>query len=738
MTKRKPLATTVIALCLLMAGSDVSPGWALVAPPLSQFPWLHPPPSSPTAFPPSRSIPVPTLETGDLPVIQRRGDLRVLMLREQGGEALGRDIDQEREMLEGFASGRKLQVTWLTSDSTTALLADLEHGRGDIVIGDIPLHWPSGGVEATAALKRVRYVAVARAGDARVRGAQNLSDLRVGLNATSPLWPLLRQINAGHPPLRLISITDRTTPAQILDGLSNGLYDFTVMEKGQAENALQLRRDLRVAFELNGEEPVSWLVRRNNPMLRDALNHHINQHPMAWHQREIHRDDLDAIERKKLLRVITRPDAENYFIRGGERAGYEYELIREFARQRGWRVEFLVTDDEEQMLAWLRLGYGDVITARLDSRRMAQAVDLTATPIYNYVAPVLLARTDGDAVAGMQNRRVLIRRGSTLARAWRRDPVAAPSGLKIIEVADDEPPAAMAEAVAGGRAEYAVIDAPDLTAALLARPNLAPVMSLPDPYVYRFTTRAANPRLTSTLADFLRRMQGTEFHNTLLARYFDADEPAAAPRDPPWRLSPYDTLVRRYAERYGFDWRLIVAQMYQESRFDPQARSGMGACGLMQLMPETAQSLGYRDNLDDPELSVRVGVRYLDELRRRFEDDLAVEDRTWFAIAAYHAGFDQIRAARLRAARLGLDPHRWFGQVERAMPGMSASQDAVQSWGNTTVRYVREIRSRYEAYLQLQPARRLTGPPAGRRYAASGTTAASASPRRPPAAGDKS
>ncbi|HTT07496.1 MAG TPA: transporter substrate-binding domain-containing protein [Gammaproteobacteria bacterium] len=637
-------------------------------------------------------------------MIRQHGDLRVLMLREQGGEALGRDIDQEREMLQGFASDQKLKLTWLTCDGPSSLLSDLERGRGDVVIGDVPLRWPGSGVEPTTTLKRIRYAAVARAHDVRVLGAQDLAGLRVGLNAASPVWPLLQQINAGHAPLRLVSLADRTMQSELLDGLSNGLYDFTVMERNQADNALQARRDLRIAFELNGEEPVSWLVRKNNPVLREALNRHINLHPIAWHQHEIYQSDLDSIEKRRLLRVITRPDPENYFIRNGERAGYEYELIRELARRKGWRVEFLIADNEEQMLAWLRQGYGDVITARLDGRRTESAADLTTTPVYNYVAPVLLARTDIDAAAATRGRRVLIRHNSTLARAWRKDPLAVPSGLKIIETADDEPSMNMVNAVAGGRAEYTIINAPDLAMAMIAHPNLKPIMSLPDPYAYRFTTRAINPRLTAVLTDFLRHVQGSEFHNLLLARYFDKNEFPPRSNDPLWRLSPYDQLVRQYAERYGFDWRLIVAQMYQESRFDPRARSVLGACGLMQLMPETAQTLGYHGNLDDPELSVHGGIRYLGNLRRRFENSLAVEDRTWFAIAAYHAGFDQIRAARLRATRLGLDPNRWFGQVERAMPGMNAPRDAVQSWSNTTVRYVREIRSRYEAYLQLQPA----------------------------------
>jgi membrane-bound lytic murein transglycosylase F len=112
--------------------------------------------------------------------------------------------------------------------------------------------------------------------------------------------------------------------------------------------------------------------------------------------------------------------------------------------------------------------------------------------------------------------------------------------------------------------------------------------------------------------------------------------------------------------------------------------------------------LGYRD-LSDPAKSIRAGVHYLDTLRQRFEPELPIAERTWFALAAYHAGYDRVRRARTTAQALGLNPNRWFDQVELAMARRARLDPSLRS----TIAYVREIRACYDAYRQYTPAARL-------------------------------
>src|SRR6185295_14015465 len=127
----------------------------------------------------------------------------------------------------------------------------------------------------------------------------------------------------------------------------------------------------------------------------------------------------------------------------------------------------------------------------------------------------------------------------------------------------------------------------------------------------------------------------------------------------------------------------------------------------------TAEQLGIT-GVEDPVKNIDAGMRYLAWLRERFEDDLPVGDRMWFALASYNAGHGHVQDARQLAADQGWDPDRWFGNVEQAMLLLSDPQHARTAQhgycrGSEPVEYVREIRVRYEAYLGTmasEPARR--------------------------------
>jgi membrane-bound lytic murein transglycosylase F len=223
--------------------------------------------------------------------------------------------------------------------------------------------------------------------------------------------------------------------------------------------------------------------------------------------------------------------------------------------------------------------------------------------------------------------------------------------------------------------------------------------------------RKRNPELKRALNEFVKRMYKSEFYNVIYLEYFKnrrSVQRLARGRiiDPSkGQISPYDELVRKYSDRYGFDWRLVTAQMYQESRFNPKAKSHIGARGLMQLMPRTAKEMGVID-IVDPASSIRGGVKYLDWLRDRFDADLAISDRLWFTLAAYNAGSGHVQDARRLAGQLGHNPDRWFGHTEQAMLLLGKKQYAKKARygyvnGSEPVNYVRDIKQRFEAYVDL-------------------------------------
>lgn len=645
------------------------------------------------------------LRTGDLAEMQRRKRLRVLMLREQADELGRRDIAMELELVMGFAREHGMVAEFIWVDAPGELPRALTGGRGDVVIGDSPLDaGEEHGIDRTVALKQVRYLVVARNGGPGLARTGDLYGLRAGLNAASPAWGVLEQMSAGHPAIVRVP-TEGLRQEQILAQLAAGRFDFTVIEADGPEPALGAHPTLRVAMELTGGRPASWLVRAANAELRAALDHHLNKNRLALRAHATAREDLDAIRKRGVLRVITRPDADDFFISKGEPAGFEYDLIREFCLREGLRLEVTVADSDEQMLAWLRDGLGDVVTARVDARLAEADPALASTRMYHYDAPVIVGsvRSGADVKAGG---RVLVARDGLFARILERGG-AEDLGLQL-EVVETESTRSIPElvdAVAAGEADYTVVEASRLKDLGRYREDIRPLRSIRDTRPYRYTVRAANPLLRAALDDYLKAAYGSDFYRAAQRRYFDNDDLFAIRGAGFDRLSPYDDLARRYADRYGFDWRLIVAQMYEESRFKPGAVSAAGARGLMQVLPRTARAMGF-PRLDRLEHGIHAGVKYLDRQRDRFEDTLAVADRTWFALAAYHAGYERVQSARRRAARMGLDPNRWFGNVEKAMVEMSRKRSGRKAYrgGAVTASYVREVRARYESYLLLRPA----------------------------------
>ncbi len=173
-------------------------------------------------------------------------------------------------------------------------------------------------------------------------------------------------------------------------------------------------------------------------------------------------------------------------------------------------------------------------------------------------------------------------------------------------------------------------------------------------------------------------------------------------------LSPYDALFQRYGARYGLDWRLLASVAYEESRFDPRARSYAGARGLFQVMPATGKQLGF-DDLEDPEQGIHAGVLYLHQQLGRFEPSLPPTERLAFALAAYNAGFGHVDDARKLASQLGWDPDRWEGNVERALLLLEqprhfrrARHGFVRGW--EPARYVAQVQQHYHRSLRQHPA----------------------------------
>lgn len=176
------------------------------------------------------------------------------------------------------------------------------------------------------------------------------------------------------------------------------------------------------------------------------------------------------------------------------------------------------------------------------------------------------------------------------------------------------------------------------------------------------------------------------------------------------QLSPYDSLIRAHADTLGWDWHLLAAVIWQESRFHIEARSPRGAAGLMQMMPGTAERYGVSDPLD-PEMNIAAGAELLGNLIRRYYkvgDNMT--ERYKYALAAYNAGVGRIDDCLRVAQLLGTDTGYWQNVVNQVLPRMqdetTLATGAVKVGpfrGEETVFYVDNVIAIYERFCRICP-----------------------------------
>ncbi len=174
-------------------------------------------------------------------------------------------------------------------------------------------------------------------------------------------------------------------------------------------------------------------------------------------------------------------------------------------------------------------------------------------------------------------------------------------------------------------------------------------------------------------------------------------------------LSPYDDIIKRYADELGWDWRMLAAVVYQESKFSINSRSHRGAQGLMQVMPQTARYYEI-DDLLDPEKNIKAGTSHLKRLQKLYSKcDMSVEERAKFTLAAYNAGEGRIADCRNFAASRQVDNNNWE-EIVNLIPLMREDsileEESVKLGkfqGHETIAYIDSVMSIYNAFCQICP-----------------------------------
>ena len=660
------------------------------------------------------------IETGDLSSMKSRGFLRVLTLPHSSVEHLPRQgfpHNLEEELLESFASSRNVKLTQVTVDGLPKLIPALLEGKGDVIAANFSVTPErKEKIKFSVPVAIVREQLITRQSDDTVHNPADLKGRTVVVHRASSFWDTVLGLQQQFPAIKLQEAPAHLDSEQLLDGVAEGTFDVSVADSNLMKAVLTYRSDLRPAFDLTKEHPVAWAVRPQSKELLAALNKFLNEAKLTRQRPNVSRGDFESIRKHQVLRVLTRNNPATYFLWQGELHGFEYELARHFAKQHKLRVEMVVPPNRHDLIPWLLEGKGDVIAASMTITPDREAQGVLFSRPYFMASEIVVTRA-GEPEDGLTNpedlagRTIVVRpsssywqtleglRGKGIALKLQ----AAPEELETEEI--------MAK-VARGEYDLTVADSHLLDIEMTWREDIRAAFPLGDPKPQGWVVRSFNPQLHKAINQYFKKEYRGLFYNVTVEKYFKNSRKIRKHVEfrssRTGQLSPYDEVVKKYAVEFGFDWRLLVAQMYQESRFDPQARSWAGAVGLMQVLPRTARSLGF-SAIRTPEDGIHAGVKHLQWVRERFESELPVEDRMWMTLAAYNAGHGHVIDARRLARKLGLNPNRWFEHVEKAILLLSKRKYARTARhgycrGSEPVKYVREIKRRYEAYRHVDTA----------------------------------
>jgi membrane-bound lytic murein transglycosylase F len=445
--------------------------------------------------------------------------------------------------------------------------------------------------------------------------------------------------------------------------------------------------------------------------------------------------DFDDIKREGVLRMITYYSSNTYFLNQGIEVGFEYELVKNFARENDLALEVVIVGADENPFDLLNSGAGDVIAANYTITPERRNVAKFTRP-YNIVDQMVVYSTEVDrrpqtleelALSGIP---ISVRRNSSYyARLMelRNDGFE----LNINLISDGMDTEAALVQVADGNLQSTIADDNMYHAANRYMEGLFPGPVIAESDTIAWAIRENAQELESRMNRYLykhfrfaedrERPKRSAFLNVLRKKYFEQSRQMAEYYDPEWQyqsmgiISPYDDIVRQVADSAGVDWLMVTAMIAQESSFNPNSKSWAGAVGLMQIMPQFVDT-SYED-LYDPVVNIREGVRIIKEHLDHYAYIDSTEQRWAFALATYNAGSGHMADARRLTIDRNKNPNNWDEVSNSLLKLMQRRyyKDARYGFarGIEPVQYVEEIMNRYRTYnailaLAEQPRNGLT------------------------------
>ena len=456
---------------------------------------------------------------------------------------------------------------------------------------------------------------------------------------------------------------------------------------------------------------------KEDPITGVPISNYIEAEDESLGLGEVHFGDLDSMLIRREIRALVPYSQTYYYIDGTERHGIAYEALtlleqdlkKKFKKQAPTLNLIFIPVTRDQLIPALANGYGDIAAGNLTITPERQAFVDFSDPFISDAREVLISGPESPKVESLDDlsgESIYIRKSSSYYTHIEHlnDSLNA-KGLRPVkielaeELLEDED---ILQMVNAGVVPFTIVDLhkADFWAKVLDNVVVHKDLAIFSGGKIAWAFRKDSPMLAKEVNAFVKtHKKGTLEGNIIFNRYLkntDRLKNNTAEQE----MGKFDATMsyfKKYGEQYDFDWLLLAAQGYQESRLDQSVVSRVGALGIMQVRPATASEPYVNiPDINNPENNIHAGTKYMGFLRDRYYDHLYMDsfNKMIFTLASYNAGPGRISQMRKKAINNNLDPNVWFHNVELI---------TAREVGREPVDYVGNI---YKYYLSYKLAER--------------------------------
>lgn len=422
--------------------------------------------------------------------------------------------------------------------------------------------------------------------------------------------------------------------------------------------------------------------------------------------------DLDDIIQSDTLIVATLYGPISYFSYKESEMGYEYEYVRFLCKELGVDLKLKVAQNLTSLLEMLENSEVDLVAYRVPyTEENKSKIEFTKR---EYISNQVLVQSKSDTlitnVLQLSGKKITVVPNSIYSKRinFLNDEIG--GGIDIVFASDTAKVEDLIADVAHHRVSYTFAEKD------IARLNKTYFGNIDYNLDVSFPQRAAwcvskkSPELLKYINEWVKNTSKSVRYSAIYNKYFEKSkyfESVGFKKIPSYnRISSYDDYFKLYSTIVGWDWRLLAAVAYKESKFDPTVTSWAGACGLMQIMPKTALSLGLtEEEFYDPEKNIRAAAHYLNKMKKLFPNIEDEREKVKFVLASYNAGPGHIFDARALTLKAGKNPDSWDEVREylRLKSNPEYYNDEVCKYGycrgEEPINYVDAITTKYGEYI---------------------------------------